>query len=579
MRFRPAESSNHHYHYAGKDNMLHEAKPRRTIVFALSLGVLVWLLAIITAQVRFPIGNDAIGYMSEAANLLKGQGLVRVVTETATPDIDFAPTVFQPPGFALVVAALSTLGLSVETAALAFSRLSWALLPLALLFALRPILSLAWAGAVAALVVLSPGIYLYGSTINTDVPTLLLIALATGLMLRGVGPRPRVGYLLFAGVLLGLAYALRNSVTAVYVGMAAALAAAFVLRLMPLGSSVKSFAWVLLGSAPFIGLLMLRNYLLFGEVQPYVLMVGTDATLLQSFRVYLDGLLWDITGSPALAKHLAWDFKVLALAAVPVAGLLTYGLWRNWRNAGLSQRLAVLYGLLFSGAGAAMLVIAHTYHGLDFHFLLRHMMQYVWILLAVTVVALLAIGDRKAPLAAGLLVAILLASRIGFIVEDLRTQRTMQEAFSRSSNIVEAARPFLADGRILTDQIKRRLAEDGAIPAAIRALPGDALILSNQGQLLGYLTGRPVRTVPFAGASNLSGVRNGVAQVFHDMRRDRPVFLVFVPDNRIVRDPDAHTWQAQVRSGLPADYALVASDTNVLVLRAFPPSPGAIPRS
>lgn len=557
----------------GIDNMPYEANSRFSILFALSLAALIWSLAAVTAQVRFPIGNDAIGYMVSATNLLKGRGVTSVVNETESPDIDFAPTRYQPPGFALTIAGLSALGLSVENAAIAFSRLSWALLPFALLFAMRPLLPFAWAAAVSALVVFSPGIYLYGSTINTDVPTLLLIVLATGLMIRGIAEQPRVAPLLAAGLIMGLAYALRNSVTAAFAGMGAALIGASLLRLMPVSSAAKNCGWILLGSTPIIGMLLLRNYFVFGEVQPYVLMVGTDATLLESFRVYLDGLLWDITGSHTVARYLAWDFKILVLTATPVAGLLMWGLFRHWRRSELPARFAVLYGLLFSGAGAAMLVIAHTYHGLDFHYLLRHMMQYVWILFALIVVALLTIGDHKAKLFTGLIVAILLASRLWFIVDDLRTERTMQKAFSQNSNIVEAAQPFLANGRILTDQIKQRLAKDAAIPAAVRALPSDALILSNQGQLLTYLSGRPVRTLPFPSESDLSLVTGAVSQVFRDMRSHRPVYIALVPDNRIVHSPDGAAWQSKIASRLPVGYQVVGREVNLLLIRALSPPP------
>jgi len=319
---------------------------------------------------------------------------------------------------------------------------------------------------------------------------------------------------------------------------------------------------------------LLRNYLVFGEVQPYVLMVGTDATLLESFRVYLHGLLWDITGSRTLARHLAWDFKALVLTATPIAALLAWGLYRHWVNAGLNARFTTLFGLMFTGAGAAMLVIAHTYHGLDFHYLLRHMMQYVWILFALMVVALLAIGNRKTKLITGLIVAILLASRLWFIVDDLRTERTMQEAFSQNGNVVEAAQPFLTNGRILTDQIKQRLAKDTAISAAVRTLPSDALILSNQGPLLGYLSGRPVRMLPFSSENDLSGVTGRVSQVFRDMRRQRPVYIVLVPDNRIVRSPDAANWQNKIASKLPADYQVVTRDVNLLIFLVPSPDDG-----
>jgi hypothetical protein len=202
------------------------------------------------------------------------------------------------------------------------------------------------------------------------------------------------------------------------------------------------------------------------------------------------------------------------------------------------------------------------------------MMQYVWILLALMAIALLAIGDRNAKWLTGLVMAILLASRIWFIADDLRIERSMQEAFSRSSNVVEAAQPFLANGRILTDQIKQRLAKDATIPEAVRALPGNALIVSNQGQLLGYISGRPVRTLPLPSESDLSEPTRRLDQVFRDMHSHRPVYIVLVPDNRIVRSPDGIAWQEKIMGRLPERYEVIRTEVNLLVLRVPPPTAG-----
>ncbi len=542
-----------------------------TILLAMALAVLIWVLASVTAQVRFPVGNDAIGYMTDATNFLQGRGIVRVVNETEAPDLDYAPTAYHPPGFALAISALAALGLSVENAAFAISRAAWLLLPFALMFALLPILHFGWAAVVAVLVVFSPGIYLNGSTINTDLPTLLLIVTAIGMMIRGIGQRPHFALLITAGLLLGFAYALRNSVTAVLMAMIAAYVGATLFRVIPVSVALRNCGWMLLGSAAVIALLLARNILVFGEAQPYVLMVGEHATLLESFRVFLHGLFWDITGSSNLAKYVAWDFKILVALAMVLLAFITVGLLRGWRYFGPATRFTLLFGALFCFASASMLVIAHTYHGLDFGYLLRHMMQFAWLLLAVTLVTLLALGGRVARLALALVVAILLTSRLWFIVDDLRVERAMQQAFAENTSVVEAARPFLTDGRILTDQIKQRLAQDASIPAAIQALPENALILSNQGPLLGYLASRPVRTLPLPSVTDLSAVSGRITQVFHEMRGDRPVYLVFVPDNRIVRDPESRHWQSMITSGLTLHHRVVGSDSNHLIILVSPP--------
>lgn len=544
---------------------------KTAILLAMALAALIWVLANATAQVRFPVGNDAIGYMTDATNFLQGRGITRVVNETEAPDIDYAPTLYQPPGFALAISALAALGLSVESAAFMISRAAWLLLPFALMFALLPILHFGWAAAVTVLVVFSPGIYLNGSTISTDLPTLLLIVTAIGMMIRGIEQRPRIGLLITAGLLLGVAYSLRNSVTAVLMAMVAAYAGAPLLRVIPVSAALRNCGWMLLGSAAVITLLLARNILVFGEAQPYVLMVGEHATLLESFRVFLHGLFWDITGSPTLAKYVAWDFKILAALAMVLLAFITRGLLRGWRDFDPATCFALLFGALFCFASASMLVIAHTYHGLDFGYLLRHMMQFAWLLLSVTLVTLLALGGLKVRLALALVVAILLVSRLWFIVDDLRVEHAMQQAFAQNTSVVEAARPFLTDGRILTEQIKQRLAQDAAIPAAIQALPKNALILSNQGPLLGYLAARPVRALPLPSVTDLSSVIERVTQVFHEMRGDRPVYLVFVPDNRVVRDPAGMHWQSTITGGLPAHYQVVGAGINHLIILVPPP--------
>lgn len=533
------------------------------------LIISVWLLADVTAQIRFPIGNDSIGYMSEATNLINGRGLVRVPNETELPDLDYAPTRYHPPGLGLAIASLAVLGVGVERAGLLISHLAYALLPFILLFTLRPILPIGWALAVTALAVLSPGMYLFGATINADVPTLLLLALATGLAIRAVDGEKPVGYLFAAGVLLGAAYVLRNSVTAVYAGLGAALLGAALLRQVPYFSAARYGAWVAVGSIPIVGLLFMRNYVVFGEMQPYVLMVGTHATLLDSFRVFLDGLISELTGSPSIGKRVAWDFKLLLLIGVPTFSLVAWGLLKQWRGTSLQTRFAILFGLLFSSASAAMLVIAHTYHGLDFGFLLRHMMQFAWIVLTLTVLAALGYGNSTAKNVVGLVFAVLLASRMWFIADDMRLERDLNRTFLATPDIAAAARPFVNSGRILTNQIRPALARDAAVASTVRSLPEDALILSNQGPLLGLLSDRSVRTIPSPIAGGFPAIANRVDQVFHDMHRDRPVFLVLVPDNGILHSIDHTDWKKMVVQQLPPTYLEISRGDNILVLRAF----------
>ena len=81
--------------------------------------------------------------------------------------------------------------------------------------------------------------------------------------------------------------------------------------------------------------------------------------------------------------------------------------------------------------------------------------------------------------------------------------------------------------------------------------------------------------LPFSSESDLSGVTSRVNQVFRDMRSHRPVYIVLVPDNRIVRSPDGADWQNKIASRLPTDYQLVGRDVNLLIF-LVPAPPGSV---
>lgn len=532
------------------------------------LALAIWLLAQAMTEVRYPFGNDGIGYISEAANILEGHGIVRTPNETELPDLDVSPGRYHPPGFGVAIAALASLGMGAERAALLISHLAWAALPFALLFALRPVLPAPWSLAVAALATLSPGMALFGPSVNADAPTLLLLVLASGLVFRAMTGEGHALRLLAAGGLLGVGYVMRNSMTATYAGLLAALLGAAVLHQIPALRAGRFAALLLLGSAPVIGLLFARNLLVFGELQPYMLMVGKHASFLESFRVALDGLLGDLTGSLRLGRTLAWDIKLLLVTGLPAAALVTWGLLRQWRSGSLQVRFAILFGLAFSGASLSMLVIAHTYHGLDFGFLLRHMMQFAWMLIALLMLAVLGFDSRPARIAMAIGVAVLLGSRLWFIADDLQRERAMQQALLASPDIAVAAQPLMADNRVLTSQLRPALARDASLVAAVRALPDGALILSNHAPLLGHVSGRTVRMIPSPYAGGFAEIAARVDRVFRDMRTDRAVYLVLVPDNRTLRSIDHPDWKRMVRAQLTHRFRETDEGVNFLVLHA-----------
>lgn len=535
-------------------------------VLALVLGGVIGLLLPYAAELHFPIGNDAIGYMYDAENLLAGEGAVRPLYGLGSPQVDFAPTVYHPPTFGVFIAAVAMLGLDVEQAAVAISWAALMFLPLALVFALRPVLPGGWTLVVAVLAVTSPSIYLYGPAINTDVVALVLVLFGVGLIFRGINQPLGSGRLLLAGFALGLAYIFRNATLAVYVGYFAALIAMVVVREIDLRTLFRAGGIVLVGSLPAVLPLWLRNHFVFGEFQPYHVMLGQYGTLLDSFRVFLNDSLWDLTGSRALAQGVAWDVTTLLLVGVPLTLLLGYGLWRCWMNFGLSRRFVLLFALMFIGAGASMLVIAHTYHGLDPGNLIRHMMPYTWLLYAILILALFGVHKRYGAILAGGLAGLMLAGHVVFIATDVLLQKEIKAAFARADTVIDAANQLEQMDVVLTPHIKRKIAQDAVVAQAIRALPEGALIFSNAGPLLAYIGSRPVRTLESAGIETLTDMVAELDRLSPHVQGRRPVYVAFVPNNRLVHDPLSSRWQDYIVERLPGRYGVAHKSGNLLIM-------------
>lgn len=543
---------------------------------ALVLGAVIGLMLPYASALHFPIGNDAIGYMYDAENLLAGQGAVRPIYGVSSPEADFAPTVYHPPTFGVLIAALAVLGLDVEQAAMAISWAALILLPLAIVFALRPLLAGPWSLVVAVLSVTSPSIYLYGPSINTDVVALVFILTGAGLVFRGLNQPLRSGPLLLGGLALGVAYAFRNATLAVYVGYFAALISMAILRQWELRSVIQAGALVLIGSLPVVLPLWLRNYFVFGEYQPYHVMLGQYGTLLDSFRVFLNDMLWDLTGSRGLARSMAWDVVNLLVVGVPVAILLCYGLWRRWLASATTHRFILIFALMFVGAGASMLVIAHTYHGLDPGNLIRHMMPYAWLIYAVIIWALVGIHYRYGAMLSGFCAGLVLVGHLTFIGRDMMTHQEIEAAFTQSDNILDATTNLEYENVVLTSHIKRKITQDPVVTQAIRELPERALIFANAGPLLAYIGGRPVRALESAGIERLADMVLELDALSARVQGSRPVYVAFVPDNRLIRSPMKNRWQDYIVEHLPGRYQ-VAHKSNNLLIMSLDQHPGQVP--
>lgn len=523
----------------------------------LSLGaVLLAMLLSAWLPLTYPYSNDTAGYIDEARHVLLGQGFLRG-TDWQDTAHDLAPFPLFPPGYPLAIAAFSLTGLDFKTAALAVSWLAWLLLLPAIRYALRPLLGRWPALAIAALAVSSPGLIEWGYLALSDSSMLLLSVAALGVLIRH--PVTEEGgwrWLLLSGALAGMAYWLRNAAAVLPLTLAAFYVAATLLRLFTWHRALLALCVWGCAFAIFVVPLFVRNFLTFGDIQPYLgAHGGTDFGIVKALRLSLWSQWLDIAAWRGVAD-LAWDAAAALLILPPVVALLVWLGWRRWRGASVDERLRVLLLALYAGIGFAMIVWGRSRFDWVEVTLTRQLMPYSWALLALIVWALLA----HRGLLIGLF-CVLLAGRGLLLAAGMQQEKHIQRVVAASGDFVSAARQL--PSVVLTSRIKMSLAQDVSLKTYLVGLPTDAHILSNFGSVLSLESDRHVRGFEPTPA-NLAALTPLVAAL-----QGRPLIAVFYPTNAWLRQPDAAHWQTRLLGQLSLPYTIELATSDLLVLR-FP---------
>jgi hypothetical protein len=412
------------------------------LILALSVLAIAWLSQILP-KIKFPVSNDGIGYIEEARNFAAGYGIVGTPWGVTPCDRSPVPNAFHPPGYPIAIAAVSFLGISEIDAALRITRVCWMILPVAIIFALSPILGVLPATVCAVLAVTAPSLYLHGFGTYSEPLYLLLIAISVGLLLRGMAKdrdatRSRL-LLLSAGTLAGAAYTVRNSGVAYYAAVYGAIFFSALLGVINFRHLARISTYFTIGTLPVVAALVWRNVTLFGEIQPYDMMRGHFASILTSVRVTLEAVLWDISGSKPVGQ-LAWDAFLLVVILVPIVAVLGMSLLRRWSQLPQTSRFFAFFVVLFLADTIAMLVIAHSFHGLDPGWLIRHVAPVSWLLFALLWLATSGTLTPHGSFVAKSIALVILMSHIWYLFVDVRGAQSALRILMRKADIVEAAR-------------------------------------------------------------------------------------------------------------------------------------------
>ena len=491
---------------------------------------------------RYPYANDTAGYLEQATELIAGRVPMATPWGIRPYTVELAPSENHPPGYPSLIAIVAILfQLNPAAAALLVTRACWAASLPAIVYGLVPLLGLVPAIAVALLAMTSPSFYQFGSRALSDPPFFIFSTLSLACLFRSMSGGRRRFLPFLSGLLAGVAYAIRDSGIATLVGVGAGIILAVLVGLIPRRDGARTGGWWFAGAA--LGLLPTLTYsvMLFGTPMPYHVDPSATYPLVISARVYLSDLLLDLTAFKPVAT-IVWSKAGVILILVPLTAFFLVRLVKQLHEIPTyATTIAVILGCVIT-AGSAMVVIAHSFYELDPGYLIRHVMPYSWMVLTL---AILAFPTAKYPHNNPWLiafVAVLLTTRIAYAVTDLRKELRLQNVLTGHDDITVAVENVDQE-TLLTDALRLAVAEDHALSAAIRALPGNAFLVSNNGCLLRITTGRRVRTVELSTLADTDRFLAQIADALPHLPADRPVFAVVCLTNGIARGDNPRQWK------------------------------------
>jgi len=353
--------------------------------------------------------------------------------------------------------------------------------------------------------------------------------------------------------------------------MAAAFVLALLLRIMAIDRVARSIAFWGAGVFVVLAPMWIRNIAVFGKLDTYALPV-TKVDVTNVLRSYLESLLYDLSGSKAVALNLAWNSKLLAAVGIPAVLVAVLALYRQWKKSDVPGRFGMMVLLLYFLAGSGMVVIAGSLwlQGVS----TRLVIPYSFVVFGILAVALggdRILDTRSGRIAIAASVALLVLARAGFFFETYQLERAIGVAFGSGENLAASAQSLPDRSAILTKQIDRVLASDNDLMTQVRDLPQRALVVSNRAHILRIETGRSVRAIELSDFSSEEPLRFALPQIAK-AARSRPFYLYLLVDNRMVRRALEGDWQSRLIAELPAGFVVKERHPNWLVITFNPPS-------
>lgn len=329
--------------------------------------------------------SDTNDYIESARNLREGRGLTHYVSALEPVDTDREALVFFPPGFPIMIAGLTFLGMDATTAAVVIPRLCFIILPVLLFFVLRFIGGDAFAIFITAATIFMKATVYYSFWAMSDVPFLAMALLCFLLLFQALQNKDQKGnsifyYAVISGLVTGWALAIRNVGYSIPLAVSAGLTLGAFLRLISwkfyLQTLTSYGSAFVLAYSPFL----LRNLMVFHTWQPYVL-DPSELSFLENVRYYILALEKSFVHSFGDYTRFAFMLitGILVTSLVVLFRTKQFDLIRNkYPDKMLGAFILIFYLVL----GSAIVILGRSKYQWGEYINMRHLLQYNWIFLA-----------------------------------------------------------------------------------------------------------------------------------------------------------------------------------------------------
>ena len=487
---------------------------------ALTGPICVGLYLVFFRSIRYPFGADSASYIEAARNLKAGIGLYTTQFDIDLPDQDLVRLTEWPPGFSLLLAGASSLGLDPRVIAPWFGHVPALVVPVLMMALFRQTITAPLLLFVGILVATSPGFLFFQFLALTDLMFLALAIMSIGLLLGNT--RASLHQVVLSGMFAGLAYAVRNVGVALLAALPLSQLLAYLLKIRGWSRVRRDMVIWVCGAAIFVAPLLAFNLAASGVLQPYK-MAPSTLGLMTNLRAFLAAALGDLFGAHIVGT-LAWMWQgLLCITAANIAiAAATMLAWRTMSN---DEKYALIVLIAYFAIGSSVVVYARTKYQWGEQISERFAFQYSWAIL----ISMMIIGSKYAERPRSRTMTALLLLVIGSGLMGLR---------------IYDVTVFYQ--RIAGTEKQLRWQQNRELITAMEALPPNAFVVSDMGWLFRIETSRRVRTWPplpddpKALSAALSTLRGGVP-------KERPIYVLVSSDAAgTARPPSPDNLQSQL---------------------------------